>query len=605
MMRTIPFLLLLLFFNQAQAQDVVAEKLSAYSNCLRETEKCDGLLDDLLERIKNEKDVRTKAEKYSQVAAKRLEIGLWDSTSIAILHLCAKQFDLAGDTCAVMRAYGRICGIALHTGDFDLADSLSQLSVQISPFCTDTAAVTRALSYRVGYFVFTEEYENALLLAQDEERLAIAADDSIGMGRVFQEKATIYRSLRQHQDALAYCRKAYNMFTLTRSSENVKRAALEMGVNYSVLNEPDSVMKYGLLGKEYFKGNAYFEAIADHVLGCGYRIKGELDQALTYQMLSLVTMEKMGDTRSLVDIYAELSRIYNDQNDFQRSHDYALLVRTEAEKAGDASLIIEAERRISITAFSLGRHEESRDAYERFIAINDSLLNSRRLRDIALLEAAFDAERREQMIEEQTIANAVLTAENNASRNQMYAMGAGILLLLVGGWALLTRQLAKGRERDAALRVQQMENQLLQTDLQVKNRELTSKALQIAKNNELLGVLFDDLNKVQEEAPDDSGVHDVMRKLKIEKQLDDNWEQFMSEFTRLNPNFTRKLLEQYPDLSRGELRMASLVKMKMDAKDIAAVLNISAEGVKKARHRLRKKMQLEADTSLETEIEKL
>ena len=51
--------------------------------------------------------------------------------------------------------------------------------------------------------------------------------------------------------------------------------------------------------------------------------------------------------------------------------------------------------------------------------------------------------------------------------------------------------------------------------------------------------------------------------------------------------------------------MASLVKMKMDAKDIAAVLNISAEGVKKARHRLRKKMQLEADASLETEIEKL
>jgi tetratricopeptide (TPR) repeat protein/DNA-binding CsgD family transcriptional regulator len=604
-MRIFSFVFLYFFFFSVFGQEHITEKISAYGDCLRDEEKCDGLLHDLLESIKKETDAKSKGERFSEVAAKRLEIGLWDSTSIAILNLTAKQFEMSGDRCAVMRAYGRICGIALHTGDFNLADSLSQRSVEISTHCNDTAIVTRAYSYRVGYFVFTEDYEKALLLAQDEERMAVAAKDSIGMGRVFQEKATIYRSLRQHRDALEYCRKAYNMFSLTGNSENLKRAALELGVNYSVLNEPDSVMKYGLLGKEYFQGNVYFEAIADHVLGSAYRGKGDLTKALFHQENSLNTMIQMGDVRSLVDIYAEISRIYADQNNHTKAYEYALKVREEAENAGDASLIIEGERRISFTAFALGRYEESRDAYERFIAINDSLLNSRRMRDIALLEAEYDAERREQMIQEQTIANAMLTAENRAGRNKMYAMAASLLLLIVGGWALMTRQLAKGRERDAALRVQQMENRLLQTDLDVKNRELTSKALQIAKNNELLGILFDDLNKVQEEAPDDSGVPDVMRKLKIEKQLDDNWEQFMSEFTRLNPNFTRTLLERYPDLSRGELRMASLVKMKMDPKDIAAVLNISSEGVKKARHRLRKKMQLEADSSLETEIEKL
>ena len=43
----------------------------------------------------------------------------------------------------------------------------------------------------------------------------------------------------------------------------------------------------------------------------------------------------------------------------------------------------------------------------------------------------------------------------------------------------------------------------------------------------------------------------------------------------------------------------ALLKMNLSSKEIANILNISTEGVKKARYRLRKKLNLSSDDSLQ------
>lgn len=43
----------------------------------------------------------------------------------------------------------------------------------------------------------------------------------------------------------------------------------------------------------------------------------------------------------------------------------------------------------------------------------------------------------------------------------------------------------------------------------------------------------------------------------------------------------------------------ALLKINLSSKEIACILNISTDGIKKARQRLRKKMELSPDESLE------
>ncbi len=78
-----------------------------------------------------------------------------------------------------------------------------------------------------------------------------------------------------------------------------------------------------------------------------------------------------------------------------------------------------------------------------------------------------------------------------------------------------------------------------------------------------------------------------------------DWEMFKSRFEQAYPGFQEKLETHYPQLSPNELRLLLLAKIGLTtATEVASMLGISAEAVRKARHRLRKKLDM-PDASLE------
>lgn len=76
-------------------------------------------------------------------------------------------------------------------------------------------------------------------------------------------------------------------------------------------------------------------------------------------------------------------------------------------------------------------------------------------------------------------------------------------------------------------------------------------------------------------------------------------ESFIQIHDRLSPDFTRRLKEAVPDLSESQLRLAAYVASGMTGQQIARVLSISYDSVKKARYRLRQRQRLGRGDSLE------
>ncbi|MDP2187064.1 MAG: hypothetical protein Q8J69_00140 [Sphingobacteriaceae bacterium] len=66
----------------------------------------------------------------------------------------------------------------------------------------------------------------------------------------------------------------------------------------------------------------------------------------------------------------------------------------------------------------------------------------------------------------------------------------------------------------------------------------------------------------------------------------------------LPTDFEQKLLATHPDLTEEELRLCAFIFLRLNTQQIANLKAISTAGVNKARTRLRKKMQLEAETDL-------
>ncbi|MCP9767163.1 helix-turn-helix transcriptional regulator [Lacihabitans sp. LS3-19] len=79
---------------------------------------------------------------------------------------------------------------------------------------------------------------------------------------------------------------------------------------------------------------------------------------------------------------------------------------------------------------------------------------------------------------------------------------------------------------------------------------------------------------------------------------DSQWEQFNAEFAVLHQGFLDELYQRHGSFSKSEIRLVSLMKMNISSKDIADTLNISAEGIKKARQRLRQKLKLQPEDDI-------
>ncbi|MGI4020556.1 MAG: hypothetical protein ACRYFA_03550 [Janthinobacterium lividum] len=147
----------------------------------------------------------------------------------------------------------------------------------------------------------------------------------------------------------------------------------------------------------------------------------------------------------------------------------------------------------------------------------------------------------------------------------------------------------------------ELRNEQLQTELAGKGRELTNSAMNIVYKNELLQKIREELANFR----DDSGKKlsaDYLKKLQkvIDEGITDerDWNLFETSFNETHESFFKKLKVGHPDLVPNDLKLCAYLRMNMNSKEIASLLNISLRGVEIRRYRLRKKLLLEHDQNL-------
>ena len=84
---------------------------------------------------------------------------------------------------------------------------------------------------------------------------------------------------------------------------------------------------------------------------------------------------------------------------------------------------------------------------------------------------------------------------------------------------------------------------------------------------------------------------------------DDDWEEFKLKFQQLSPNFLDQLVMRHGDLSKSEIRLLTLIRIGYSQKEIASILSIAPDSVKKARSRVRKRLNLTESEKLNAYLE--
>ena len=136
-------------------------------------------------------------------------------------------------------------------------------------------------------------------------------------------------------------------------------------------------------------------------------------------------------------------------------------------------------------------------------------------------------------------------------------------------------------------------------DLEIKDTELTESTLDLMRRNEFLKTVKNQLTQLKETT---SMLESYINNLNSEINLhikSNGGNRFETSFHTLNPEFSKKMLKQYPELSPKEIKLSSLLMLGMSSKDIASVSSISENSVKVSRYRLRKKLDLPEKENLQ------
>ena len=70
---------------------------------------------------------------------------------------------------------------------------------------------------------------------------------------------------------------------------------------------------------------------------------------------------------------------------------------------------------------------------------------------------------------------------------------------------------------------------------------------------------------------------------------EDDWKVFKDLFTEVWPDFFHQLHLKYPYMSQAEIRLLALWKLKLSSREMANMIGISLDSLRKSRYRLRKK----------------
>jgi tetratricopeptide (TPR) repeat protein len=292
-------------------------------------------------------------------------------------------------------------------------------------------------------------------------------------------------------------------------------------------------------------------------LGRCYRQMGQLDRATQVYLGVLPFTLKMDVKENLKTIYGNLSEIY--------------------EKKGNPAVAL--------------------DYLRKYQLVKDSLDNMEKSRQFADMQTKYDTERKEQEIELQQQTITILKQKNEIQ--ELLRMRLIVTIIVIVIFFMLGLYVLWLRNKRNKLR-QEIENERLFHELEMKKRELATHTLHIIQKNELLENLQNKVKELkQKDSAHGSSYSEISRLIKTNRLIERDWDNFKSVFEQVHPDFFIKLRSLYSNISSNELRMAAMMKMNLNSKEMASILNITPDSVKKARYRMRKKFQLEDEANVQ------
>lgn len=457
------------------------------------------------------------------------------------------------------------------------------------------AAVMKGLKAEI--YADKGNYLLAYKSAQESLQVIDTLNKPIRLAEALDRLAIIETRLGNYASALEYHLQTVPIYEKYLDSLTLPVIYNRIGENYIQLNEFSQAKEY--FQKSYSLSNQFGLAqVKGNALVNLATVQKEINQpneSLNKLILALAIFEEIGYKKEIAVVKNELGSVYLLLGQYEHAREAFNGSIEGFQQIGAINEQKEVLKNRSVLFAKLGLYRNALEDYQKFHTLHDSVFNIEKSRQIEDIRALYMTEKKEQQILRQANEINLLRQEAKINRLRLTLAVVGVFLamiLILGTWLFF-----KQREKQNML-----EKEKVTAELDFKRKELTANALHLAGKNRLLETLMEQVKKLKEKQNGKSDFNELLHTIKFNLQDENNWNNFKMHFEAVHKDFNTRIKEKYPNLTANELRLIALLKMNLSSKEIANILNVSSEGIKKARYRLRKKMETTSDESLQDQI---
>ncbi|WP_139957388.1 helix-turn-helix transcriptional regulator [Flavicella sediminum] len=440
------------------------------------------------------------------------------------------------------------------------------------------------------------DYGAAFNYAGEALFLAEQLKDTLLMAKTHEEYGILNYLFKQDNAAGNNLKKSHQYFLQQKNKLSPKRfykSYYNLILYYQRIEEKKLLASYidscELVATQY-KLDASYQIYLNEKRASILKWKGQFRNSINLLNKSIVELEqKEPDNSFLIILYGSLAHIYNTLEDYKNAILYFKKSIQTRDQFGEHTFYKSYIQ--SSYASLLFKTENYKEAYINLQAakkITDAYLNPRNEDTQSFL--TLKDRYRDQLDESNEQINLQrLDLSQKEQKILRFRIIIGLILFIVLTASLLIYFKSRTKKH-------QQEQEASEKEMASKNKELTSNILQLIEKEQIIDTLKKHLKQISKE----SSTKSLLKS--IDKQSESLWNSFNQRFTAQNKDFYERLQKKAPNLSASELKLCALIKLNFTGQEMAYLLGISLGSVHVARHRLRKKINLERKMNLTTFI---
>jgi tetratricopeptide (TPR) repeat protein len=417
------------------------------------------------------------------------------------------------------------------------------------------------------------------------------------MSTYYAQVADFYYHLGDYHNAMIQLQEAlkYNITTprekvsiintiglIYRNSNQYQQALINFNYAFNIAMHSRDTVWMGIV-----KGN----------IGSIYFMQGDYDKALPYIQADYTQSLKYGEKTNATIALLRLSKINLVNNKIERG----LKQLTIAETLIRNSPVPVLNLRVDILDLKaqfydkMGLAAKALDIKKKYQLANDSLVAQNNISAVEVVKMQYLISK--QQAEERRLKTQA--AVKTMQRNTVFIV---FFLVIIIAILLYNRQVLKIKKDKQILL---SEKRRVDEELKFTEMKLNAYTENLRKNNALIESFKKQIDQLKNKNADDVVVKHLEELMLAHIMTDDSWAEFKRIFLKVYPNFFFEIKKTFLHLSETDIRLLTLIKLQCNNKEMANMLGITIEGIKKAKQRLRKKMKLDEQVTIEEAISQL